>query len=581
MHTNNQTKSAPLSVVIKWLLGITKPVHLPLLFSLFCRILNLLLDLALFAIAAGAVVGFVINDMLFPFSTTMLILVVIALLKAGFAYFEQFSGHYVAFKALELLRITVFSSLWPKAPSVVTHTQSGDILTSLTRDVDRIEVVYAHTFAPLMAAYIVPTIAIIFALFWVPWSIISGAVICLAISLFLVPYVGTKKALKATQITLKDRRGLNQHITDSVFGMSELIDYNGEQSRLQSMAGYGDIIAESSKTARDIRALRRGLNLSLSLMAAFLVIWMGSGTVSLVVLAMVAAVAFRIFEGPRGIEDAVGFLDHSLAAARRLWEMSHLEERVKDGPQELNLNTAPEIAFNSIEYAYPKSDGKLGENVLHGIDFRVPAGGYGILVGRSGSGKSTLAQLLLRYDDPQHGNVEINNKDIRGFTLDSLRRNIVSVSQKNDLLRGSIRENLLLGAPNATEKELWDMLEIAGLTDEIKAMPDGLDTDTGEAGTALSGGQKQRICLARALLMKPGILILDEFTANLNIELEKKIRQSLQNWSHKMTILEITHRLAAVENADIVGLLDRGEMIMKGSPADVEESVIAEKFSVM
>lgn len=579
MQSKKISSNLPMKTVLRWLLGITKPVHLPLLFSLFCRIVNLLLDLAIFAIAAGSVVGFILNEPLFSLTTTLITLVILALLKAVFAYFEQFSGHYVAFKALELLRITVFSTLWPKAPSVVTHTQSGDILTSLTRDVDRIEVVYAHTFAPLMAAYIVPIIAITFALFWVSWGTIAGAVICLAISLFLVPYVGTKKALGATQTTLKDRRGLNQHVTDSVFGMSELIDYNGEQNRLNSMAEHGDVISESSKVARDIRALRRGLNLSLSLVAAFLVIWFGAGVESLVVLAMLAAVSFRIFEGPRGIEDAVGFLDHSLAAARRLWEMSHMEERVKDGSATLSLENPPSIQFNNIEYAYPKSDGELGIKVLENISFSVPAGGYGVLVGRSGSGKSTMAQLLLRYDDPQQGDIALNNADIKQYSLDSLRRNIVSVSQKNDLLRGNIRENLLLGAPSAEDKELWKVLELAGLADEIRAMPDKLETDTGEAGTALSGGQKQRLCLARALLMKPRVLILDEFTANLNVELDKKIRESLQNWNHKMTILEITHRLSAIEEADAVGVLDKGQLILDGAPTDVKESVIAEKFS--
>lgn len=157
--------SPSLRELLRWLLGITRPVHPPLLVSTLLRIINLSLDLALFATAASGVVRIVDGGA--GLGRTIITLVVLSLLKAAAFYGEQFTGHYVAFKALELLRGYVFARLWPKAPAIVSHSRSGDILTSLTRDVDRIEVVYAHTFAPVVSAYIVGTGAIIVAGVWV------------------------------------------------------------------------------------------------------------------------------------------------------------------------------------------------------------------------------------------------------------------------------------------------------------------------------------------------------------------------------------------------------------------------------
>ncbi|MCZ7630015.1 MAG: hypothetical protein M5U19_13625 [Microthrixaceae bacterium] len=168
-----------LRTLVRWLLGTTRAVHPPLLFSTMCRIVALSLDVALFATAAATVVHLASGGdggvLLF------VVLVALALAKAGFFYLEQFSGHYVAFKALELLRTYVFSKLWPKAPAIVAESRSGDLLAGLTRDVDRIEVVYAHTFAPVVSAYVVGPAAVVVAgalLGWQPVALGGSAWVC-------------------------------------------------------------------------------------------------------------------------------------------------------------------------------------------------------------------------------------------------------------------------------------------------------------------------------------------------------------------------------------------------------------------
>lgn len=563
-------ESPGLRQLLAWLLGITRPVHGPLFFSAGCRIITLSLDLALFAAAAAAVIHLTTSRE--GATGLFALLVVLALGRAGFFYLEQFSGHYVAFKALELLRTRVFAALWPKAPAVVTHSRSADVLASLTRDVDRIEVVYAHTFAPVVAAYVVGPVALLAAGAWVGWQPLVVAAICLAISLLVVPFAGMGRAMSATRLTLAQRRDLSHHISDSIFGISEVLGYGREQERLDAMEARGHDIARSSRVPRDLTGLRRGMNVTLSLISVLSVVWFGAAdsALSAVAVAALAGGAFRLFEGPRGVEDAVGYLDHSLAAARRLWEISHAPERVSDGPDKLVLKNAPVVRFEGVSYAYPSSaagsgsdDGALSpsRNALEDITVEVPAGGHAVLLGHSGSGKSTLAQLLLRYDDPQSGRITLDGVPITGYSLDSLRRHIVAVSQRNQLLDSTLALNLRLGAPDASDQQLWDVLEAVGLADEVRAMPEGLATSVGPNGSALSGGQAQRVCLARALLMNPKVLVLDEFTANLNTELESEIRSSIDTWPEEMTIIEISHRPEATVNADVVAVIDGGRLV--------------------
>lgn len=563
--------------LLRWLLGITRPVHGPLLISALCRIINLCLDLALFATAAGGVMAVMTGS-----DHVMLVivsLVVLSLVKAGMFYLEQFTGHYVAFKALELLRVHVFASLWPKAPSVVAHSRSGDVLTSLTRDVDRIEVVYAHTFAPVVSAYVVGTAAIITAGLTVGWLPISIAALCLAFSLLVVPYLGVRGSMTATRRALLQRRELAQHVTDSIYGLDEVLGYGLEKQRLVETDALGIQIGSSSCVARDWAGLRRATNVAAALIATLSVVWLGtSAELTPVVIAALAAATLRSFEGPRGIEDATGYLDHSLAAVRRLWHLSHTPAAVTDGPETLTLAHAPAVAFTDVSYAYPSRDGTPNTDAVIQATLTIPPSGHAVLVGRSGSGKSTMVQLLQRWDDPGEGSITLNGKPLCHYTLDSLRRTIVSVSQKNQLLDASIADNLRLGAPDASDDELWEALAIAGLAAEVKAMPDQLTTHTGRGGNALSGGQAQRLCLARALLMKPTVLILDEFTANLDAAREKQIRDALAQWSPRPTIIEVTHRLPATTSADVIAMMHQGRIIATGTPSELTEDTIEKLF---
>ena len=473
--------------VVRWLTGITRPVHPPLYFSALMRVVHLLADIGLFAMAAGGMVAVVTSG--WSAWAWLGWVVGLAAVQALAYYLEQLSGHYVAFKALEILRTYAFSQLWPKAPAVVSHSRTGDVLASLTRDVDRIEVVYAHTFAPVVAAIVAPLVAVVTGGVLYGWFVVAVPAVIVAVLIAALLVIGTRASLCATHEMLGVRRELAAHITDSVFGAAEIVGYGRQSDRAMQMARLDADTAAGSAKARRYTAMRRAFCVAatMGIVASVSIVGVGAG-VSVVGVCVLVAAGLRIVEGPRGIEDAVGYLDHSLAAARRLWCLSHAPVEVVDGSEELCLNHAPRLEWRGVTFCYRDVDGSPLPAVLRDVALSVPAGGRVVVAGASGSGKTTLVNLLLRHHDPDAGQVLVDGEPVSLFTLDSLRRSVAVVSQRVELLNASVADNLRLVAPDAGDGELWRVLGEVDLADEVRGMEAGLRTVVGSGGTRLSGG---------------------------------------------------------------------------------------------
>lgn len=544
MLADSMPAPIPLKSVVRWLLGVTKPVHAPLAFSICMRIISQSAYIALFGLAGGGIVAIALGaplpllGVLSPWKLAFC-LIALAFLKALTYYLEQFSGHYVAFKALELLRGKAFAMLWPKAPGVVARSRSGALYASLTRDIDRIEVLYAHTVAPVVAGVIVPSGAVLVGYWVFDWQAMLVPSVCVAVSVLIVPVAGLRAGMRGASQALAVRAQLTQHATDSVFGAAEVTGYGQEQRRLSGMDEISERVTAAAKVPAIYRGLRRGFNaafMPLSLAGAVLGgIW---AELSPEYVAFLASGCLALFEASRGLEDAAGGVDLSLASARRLYEVCHASDPVRDADACVPEGSLS-VEWKGVHYSYP---GARQREVLKGFDLKVPAGGYAAIIGPSGCGKSTAVQLLLRYDDPSSGEILLGGRRVQEYALDSLRRAVAFVPQRADMLRGSIAENLRLGAPNASDEELWEALRIAHIDTDVRAMPSGLDELTGTEGSGLSGGQIQRIVLARALLTQPKVLVLDEFTANLPEALDAEIRADLARAYPDLTIIEVTHR---------------------------------------
>ncbi|SPT53599.1 Probable ABC transporter ATP-binding protein HI_0664 [Actinomyces bovis] len=573
----------PRRELLTWLLRTSRPVLAPLAASTICRIGDLLTGVVLYALGAYAVVatatGVAAGS---PTPSPWRVVAVMAglsLLKAILRYGEHFLGHLVAFKALELLRGEIFRALIPRAPKVMATSRSGDLLTCATKDVDRIEVVFAHTFAPLVSALVVPTTVLAVIGWATSWAVAGVALPFLLAALLMAPLLGWRNALASSRGTTLARAALTSHVTDTIQGMNEVVGYGRTAERLAETAGLDRNIAIALRPATISASLRRGVTALMVLAGPVAMLAVGgpqvaTGNVELASLAAAIAAVVRLTECVRGVEEFSSYLNHSFAAAERVYAVVHGPVEVADGNVELRPRDTgdasarplgPELNWQEITYTYPGSI----KPVLRGVSLTAGAGQWTSLVGVSGSGKTTLAQLALRFDDPTTGTICVDGYDLRQLTGDSLRREVQMVPQRAHLFRASITGNLRLAAPGASDAEIQEACRIACIHEDITAMPSGYATAVGEHGRSLSGGQRQRLALARALLAEPSALVLDEFTSHLDPHLEARLRENLRTWAaaRGATVVEITHRLQWIESADHVVVLDGGTVVQDGDPA--------------
>ncbi len=248
-------------------------------------------------------------------------------------------------------------------------------------------------------------------------------------------------------------------------------------------------------------------------------------------------------------------------AIDRIFEIFALKSAITDKPGAVTLTGLhKEICFNNVSFAY-----KPGVYVLKDINLTVPAGKTVALVGNSGGGKSTVVNLLPRFYDVSKGAITIDGTNIEDFTLQSLRDNIAVVFQDNFLFTGTIRDNILIGRPGATEQDLHEAVKSAHLEDFIRTLKKGLDTELGERGLTLSGGQRQRVAIARAFIRQAPIVILDEATSALDNKSEAVVQKALDNLMKNRTVFVIAHRLSTVINADKIVVLNEGQIVEEGT----------------
>jgi len=558
---------------VRWLLQVTRPVLSPLLGSTLCRITDMLSGVALFSLGAYAVAGAglaVTTDAPAPAIWPVLaVMAGLSLLKAALRYAEQFLGHLVAFKALELLRGQIFRSLIPRSPRVSATSRSGDLLSRATKDVDRIEVFFAHTFAPAVCAVVVPITVLTVIGLKVSWPVALAALPFALLQLLIVPRLGFAVSVDASRSVSAARAELTQHVTDTVQGMSEVVGYGRSQERLDEMARIDAEIAGAARPSGQWASVRRGINQLASLTAPIVVIMVGamlpatSSGAGIPLLAAAAAAVLRMTETVRGVEELAGALNASFASAERVWEVVNASVEVHDGDQELTGGISHEVLWQGVTYSYPST----AAQAVRGVSLRARAGKWTCIVGASGSGKSTLAQLAVRFDEPDSGRILIDGQDVADLSAISLYQEIGMVDQRVHLMRATIADNVRLAAPSASDAQVVRACRAACIDEDIEALEDGYDTLVGERGQSLSGGQRQRLALARALLARPGVLILDEFTSHLDPDLDERVRIGVRTYLPQATIIEITHRLQWSEQADHVVVMDAGTVVQAGPPA--------------
>jgi ATP-binding cassette subfamily B protein len=264
----------------------------------------------------------------------------------------------------------------------------------------------------------------------------------------------------------------------------------------------------------------------------------------------------------------IGQIQRATASGERIFEILDEPEEIREGPDARSLPAGGgRITFEGVTFGYDPE-----RPVLHALDLDVPPGRVVALIGHTGSGKTTLTALVPRFYDPQHGRVLVDGVDVRDLRLDELRRSIAFVSQDPFLFSTTVRENIGFGVADATDAEIEAAARVAQAHDFIEALPDGYDTFVGERGVTLSGGQRQRIAIARALLVDPRVLILDDATASVDATTEARIRLALREVMKGRTTLIIAHRLSTISLASEIVVLEGGNVVARGSADELRHT---------
>jgi len=368
---------------------------------------------------------------------------------------------------------------------------------------------------------------------------------------------------------------INQDLANNLSGIAVIKSFTAEdRAAARIEAASQRYLAANQRAIRLSSAFVPLIRMAIVLGFMATLVWGGSmalaGTISVGIYSTLVFMTQRLLWPLTRLGQTFDLYQRAMASTRRIFALLDTEPDMQDGTTPLALasqvGSAPlgEVRLQGVTYAYPG-----GAPVLRGLDLTFPAGVTTGIVGATGAGKSTLVKLLLRFHDPDTGSVTIDGVDVRELKREELRRAIGLVSQDVYLFHGTVRDNLLVGRPEANDAELRAAAEAAEAWSFIEAMPEGLDTIVGERGQKLSGGQRQRLSIARAILKDPPILVLDEATSAVDNETEAAIQRSLAAITRDRTTIVIAHRLSTIVHADAIHVLEHGRLVESGQHEDL------------
>lgn len=568
------TTSAPTRRQLSaWLIQQARPTLTPLALSAAMRVLGYVAQAALFGLAGWAI-GTVASGGSIDLAALLWVAVAIIVIKGTARYLEQYCDHVVAFTALAGLRTQFFHHLAPQAPSVFLRRRTGDLLSRVTKDIDRIEVFFAHTLVPLATAVLLPVAAACWLAYAVHPVVAVVNLTGWALLVAGIPWLGTRSVRASAQRVRVWRGDLAQELTDTVQGIREVLAFDAQQWRRDAVAHVDENIARELRSMSRVAAVRHGAYVGVQLALPVATILTGAalaihGGIDIPQLCMALGVTLGVTPAALAAEELGGVLDEAFAAAGRVREVIEDAPATPEPDQPVPAPAAPvAVHLEQVAFAYPSRSAGTGDvtPVVDGVDIEIPAGGCVGLVGASGAGKSTLAALLARVVDPDRGRVSVGGVDLRDISDRDLRRLIGVVPQQPWIFSGTIADNLRLASPNASDADLVAVCAQARLQDLV---PDAsaLTRSVGERGDRLSGGQRQRLAIAQVLLRGTPVLVFDEITSQLDESTERELMETIRDVARGRTTLVIAHRLSTVGWVNRLIVLDRGHIVQSGAPA--------------
>ncbi|EKO3978171.1 heme ABC transporter ATP-binding protein/permease CydC [Vibrio fluvialis] len=521
-----------------------------------------LLTLSGWFLSAAAVAGLTIARETFNYMLPGAFVRGFAMGRTAGRWGERVVSHNATFKLLTDLRIFFFEKLAPMIPGRVSNLRDADLLNRLVADIDAMDHVYLRLISPVTVGVLgIAALTALLCWFDMALGLTLGSVLLVLLLVWPVMFykLGKRNGAELTQ----HKAEMRVATLDWLQGYSELTIFGAESRYRDAIYAAQEKLLANQKVNASFTGLASALLLLANGWTLVLMLWLAADGVNgqapdpiiaLVVFATMASVELLM-----PIAGAFQHLGQTLTSARRLNEIILSEPDVKFPSEETRHSGQFDISFENLTFNYSGGE----QPALKDVSLTIPAGNKVAIVGQTGSGKSTLIQLLCRYWDAQQGDIRIAGTRLQEWKESDLRAAISVVSQRVDILNGSLRDNLIMAKPTANDNELSAMLERVGLGKLLEAP--GLDAWLGDGGRQLSGGEKRRIGIARALLHNGPILLLDEPTEGLDKQTEQQIMALFQSHFENKTVIFITHRLVELETMDAVCLIEQGEIVEHGS----------------
>ncbi|MEZ8022547.1 cysteine/glutathione ABC transporter ATP-binding protein/permease CydC [Vibrio sp. 1F255] len=521
-----------------------------------------LLTLSGWFISASAVAGLTIARETFNYMLPGGGVRGLAMSRTAGRWGERVVSHNATFKLLTDLRIFFFKKLAPLIPGRISNLRDADLLNRLVADVDAMDHVYLRLVSPVT----VGVFGIFFLTLFLMWfdsslGLILGSI--LLVMLLVWPILFYKLGKRNGGELTQNKADLRVTTLDWIEGYSELTLFGAEERYRNAILETQRKLMANQFVNANLTGMASAALMLFNGLTLVLMLWLAAdgvgGNAPDPFIALMAFATMASFELLMPIAGAFQHLGQTLSSARRLNEVILSEPEVQFAEEKLDINKPLDITFSNVTFNYPDSE----RSVLNAVDLTIPATHKVAIVGQTGSGKSTLIQLLTRYWDPKKGYISIAGIELTQWNESQLRESISVVSQRVDILNGTLRDNLLIARPEATDDHLANILKDVGLEKLLEN--NALDSWLGDGGRQLSGGEKRRVGIARAILHDAPILLLDEPTEGLDKQTEQSIMTLFEKHFEGKTVIFITHRLIGLESMDSIVLIEQGEIVENGS----------------
>ncbi|WP_159473986.1 ABC transporter ATP-binding protein [Dyadobacter sp. 3J3] len=482
-----------------------------------------------------------------------------------FRYFSQRIMENLRIHTLLNLRKTVFNNVMNLQVGYFSNQRKGDIIAKIASDVGVVQFSVTGT---LQVVFKEPLqlLAYVFMLFSISFKLTIFAVLVIPVSAFLISKI--VKRLKEQAKQAQEMFGLMiSYLDEALTGIKIIKSFNATQaikSKFDSEnVRYSDLGRKMARRQQLGGPVSESLGV---LMVTSIVLYGGSlildkqSDLSVALFISYIGIFSQVMRPAKAITESFSTIHAGIAAGERVLDLIDEKPTITDSPNAVAITSFNEaIRLENLSFTYSE------RTVLKNINLTIPKGKTIALVGPSGGGKSTLMDLIPRFIEAEKGKVTIDNVDVKDITMESLWSMIGVVNQESMLFNDSIFNNIAFGMPNATQQEVENAAKIANAHDFILQTDEGYESNIGDRGMKLSGGQKQRICIARAVLKNPPIMLLDEATSALDTESEKLVQEALNNLMKNRTSLVIAHRLSTIQNADLIVVLEDGQIIETGN----------------